>query len=78
MQKYELSRQTLKMTIVLWLWVYNILLYTARIGYENTYDMRAIFHHCRKWNTYKFLTLIWKARHLNLYDLVVQKYELVT
>ena len=42
MQKYELSRQTLKMTIVLCLKLYNILLYTARIGYENTYDMRDI------------------------------------
>ena len=39
MQKYELS-QTLKMTIVLCLKLYKILLYTARIGYENTYDMR--------------------------------------
>ena len=44
MQKYELSRQTLKMTIVLCLKLYNILLYTARIGYENTYDMRAALY----------------------------------
>ena len=43
MQKYELSRQTLKMTIVLWLQLYKILLYIARIGYENTYDMRVVF-----------------------------------
>ena len=40
MQKYELSRQKHKMTIVLRLKLYNILLYTARIVYENTYDMR--------------------------------------
>ena len=42
MQKYELSRQTHKMTIVLRLKLYNILLYTARIAYENTYEMRGI------------------------------------
>ena len=41
MQKYELSRQTHKMTIVLRLKLYKILLYTARIACENTYDMRA-------------------------------------
>ena len=41
MQKYELSRQTHKMTIFLQLELYKILLYTARIAYENTYDMRA-------------------------------------
>ena len=40
MQKYELSRQTHKMTIVLPLKHYKILLSTARIAYENTYDMR--------------------------------------
>ena len=43
MQKYQLSRQTHKMTIVLRLKLYKILMYTARIAYENTYDMRAIF-----------------------------------
>ena len=37
MQKYESSRQTHKITIVLPLKLYNILLYTARIAYENTY-----------------------------------------
>ena len=42
MQKYELSRQMLKMTIVLPLKLYKILLSTARIAYENTYDMRGI------------------------------------
>ena len=42
MQKYELSRQTHKMTIFLRLELYKILLYTARIAYENTYDMRAM------------------------------------
>ena len=41
MQKYKLSCQTLKMTIFLCLKLYNILLYTARIAYENAYDMRA-------------------------------------
>ena len=40
MQKYELSRQTHKMTIYLRLGLYKILFYTARIAYENTYDMR--------------------------------------
>ena len=40
MQKYDFSRETLKMTIALWLKLYKILLYTARFGYENTYDMR--------------------------------------
>ena len=43
MKKYELSRQTHKMTIVLRLKLYKILLYTARIAYENTYDMREVF-----------------------------------
>ena len=43
MQKYELSRETLKMTKVLWLQLYKILLYIARIGYENTYDMHEAF-----------------------------------
>ena len=42
MQKYELSRQTHKMTIFLRLELYKIFLYTARIAYENTYDMREI------------------------------------
>ena len=41
MQKYDLSRETFKMTIALWLKLYNILLYTTRIGYENTYDRDA-------------------------------------
>ena len=40
MQKYELSRETHKMTIVLRLKLNKILPYTARIAYENTYDMR--------------------------------------
>ena len=40
MQKYELSCQTHKMIIVLRLKLYKILLYTARIAYKNTYDMR--------------------------------------
>ena len=53
MQEYELSRQTHEMTIVLRLKLYKILLYTARIPYENTHDMRAIYHStthnmCRK------------------------------
>ena len=39
MQEYELSRQTHKLTIVLRLKVYKILLDTAGIAYENTYDM---------------------------------------
>ena len=43
MQKYELSRQTHKMTIVLSLKHYKILLYTARIAHENTYDVRQVF-----------------------------------
>ena len=43
MQKYELSGQTHKMTIVLPLKLYKILLYTATILYENTYDMRDFF-----------------------------------
>ena len=43
MQKYELSPQTHKITIVSRLKLYKILLYTARIAYENTYDMRGIF-----------------------------------
>ena len=45
MKKYELSRQTHKMTIVSRLKLYKILLYTARIAYENTYDMRVNFYH---------------------------------
>ena len=51
----------------------NSLLYHARIRYENTYDMRGVFHRCRKYNTYQLLTLISKCRHLNFYDLLVQK-----
>ena len=43
MQKYEFSYQTHEMTIVLRPKLYNILLYTARIAYEKTYDMRAVF-----------------------------------
>ena len=46
MQKYKLSRQTHEMTIVLRLKFYKILLYTARMAYENTYDMRAIVILC--------------------------------
>ena len=45
MQKYELSRQTHKMTIFLRLELYKILLYTARIAHENTYDMRGSLLH---------------------------------
>ena len=44
MQKYELSRQTHKMILVLVIGLCNSLLYNARIGYENTYDMRANLH----------------------------------
>ena len=36
------------------------------------------YHRCRKSNTYQLLTLISKLRHLNFYDLIVQKYELAT
>ena len=43
MQKYKLGRETLKMTIVLRSKIYKILFHTARIAYENTYDMRVIF-----------------------------------
>ena len=43
MQKYKLGRQTHKMTIVLRLKLYSILLFTATIAHENTYDMRKIF-----------------------------------
>ena len=39
MQKYELATKTHKMTMVLVMGLCNSLLYTARIGYENTYDM---------------------------------------
>ena len=42
-KKYELSRQTHEMTIVSRLKLYKILLYTARIAYKNTYDMRVKF-----------------------------------
>ena len=65
MQKYELSRQTHKMSIVLRLKLYKIkliLLYTARIAYEKTYDMRALFN------------LISIASLLYWHDLVVRKY----
>ena len=41
MQKYQLSRQTHEKTIVLGLKLYKILLYTAIIAYENTYDSGA-------------------------------------
>ena len=44
MQKYELATETHKMTIVLFMGLCNFLLYNARIGYENTYDMRANLH----------------------------------
>ena len=40
-QKYELATKTHKMTIVLVMGLCNSLLYKARIGHENTYDMRA-------------------------------------
>ena len=40
-QKYVLGRKTLKMTIVLRLKLHVTLLYTTRIGYENTHEMRA-------------------------------------
>ena len=46
MQKYELSRETHKMTIVLRLKLNKILRYTARIAYEITYDMRVILTNC--------------------------------
>ena len=55
MQKYELSRKTHKMTIVLRLELNKILPYTARIAYENTYDMRGILRNKR---TYKIAILI--------------------
>ena len=35
---------------------------------------RLNLHRCRKYNTYQLLTLISKCRHLNFYDLLVQKY----
>ena len=76
MQKYELSRQTLKMTIVLRLKLYNILLYTVRTAYENTYDIRENLHYCRKQNTWQLLTLISNTSHLNSYNLVVQNMKL--
>ena len=41
MQKYELSRQKHKMTIVLVMVLFNSLLHKAGIGHKNTYDMRA-------------------------------------
>ena len=41
-QKYTLSPKTHKMTIVLGYEVYNLMFDTARIGYKNTYDMRAL------------------------------------
>ena len=66
MQEYELSRQTHKMTIVLRLKVYKILLDTAGIAYENTYDMREYL---------QLLTPILKPSHVNVSDLVVQKYS---
>ena len=76
MQKYELSCQTHKMTIVLRLKLYKILLYTARIGYENIYDMCEIHYCCRESNTYKLLTPISKPRHVDFSYLIMQKYEL--
>ena len=51
MQKYQLGRQTHEMTIVLRLKFYKILLYTARIAYENTYYMHEILFHCREYFT---------------------------
>ena len=53
------------MTIVLAIGLCNALLYNAKNGYENTYDMRARIghkntydmrvkiHRCRKYNTYQ-------------------------
>ena len=55
MQKYELSRQTHKMTIVLRLKLYKILLFTARIAYENTYDMRGKINPLLMLQTYKHI-----------------------
>ena len=39
----------------------------ARVNHRN-------LHRCRKYNTYQLLTLISKQRHINFYDLLVQKY----
>ena len=41
-QKYELATETHKMTMVLEMGLCNSLLDKARIGHENTYDMRVI------------------------------------
>ena len=40
-QKYELATETHKMKMVLVMGLCNSLLYKARIGHKNTYDMRA-------------------------------------
>ena len=37
-----------------------------------------ILHRCRKSNTYQLLTFISNASHLKSYNLMLQKYELVT
>ena len=39
-QKYVLATETHKITMVLVMGLCSFLLYNARIGYENTYDMR--------------------------------------
>lgn len=46
MQKYEVAADTHKKAIVLVLEFCNFLLYSARIGYENTYEMHGMFHRC--------------------------------
>ena len=52
-QKYELATETHKMKMVLVMGLCNSLLYKARIGHKNTYDMRVKIHRCRKYNTYQ-------------------------
>ena len=42
MQKYELATETHIIKMVLLIGFCKSLLYKARIGYENTYDMRDI------------------------------------
>ena len=41
-QKYTFDQETHKITMVLGYKLYNFMFDTARIGHENTYDMRAI------------------------------------
>ena len=57
------------MPIVLRSKLCKILLHTARIRYENTYDMRGILSN--------FLPPCLQPKHVNFSDLVVQKYDLV-